>query len=359
MTRTPDRQEILATVAHAQRGGARLAEAARIAGISERTLRRWRAAEARGSGDDQRVHATRPRPSNALSEQERQAILDVCNSAEFASKTPMEIVPELADRGVYLGSERTIYRVLQDHNQQHRRGRARAPQPRREPATYRADAINQVWVWDITWLPGVIRGLYYRFYIIMDLYSRKIIASEVWETENAQHSETLIRRAVYAEGGLPENNPVLHGDNGSPLKAGTVQMLMHQLGIKPSYSRPRVSNDNAFAEAFFRTAKYHPSLDIRNGFDSLEAARQWADGFVQWYNQQHKHSALGFVTPQQKHAGEDEAILAKRRAVYEAKRANRPERWINGKCRNWHATEFTTLNPVSPREYEKNLKKSA
>jgi putative transposase len=358
MTRTPDRQHISNLVEHARSAGARLADTAEALGISERTLRRWRAAEAAGNSDDQRVHAVRPKPANALSEQERQAILDVCHQPEFASRTPMEIVPELADRGEYLGSERTFYRVLRAHRQLARRGRARAPKPRRPPATHCARAPGEVWVWDITWLPAAVRGTYYRFYMIMDLYSRKIIASEVWESENAENSQTLIQRAVLAEQLVPVKTPVLHGDNGSPLKAGTVQLLMQNLGITPSHSRPRVSNDNAHAEAFFRTAKYHPTLNPE-GFDSLDAARCWVHEFVQWYNTEHKHSAIGFVTPEQKHRGEDVSILAHRSVVYEAKRAEHPERWIKGKCRPWKPVVFTTLNPVSPREHERDLKKSA
>ena len=355
MTRTPDRQSILAQVEQAQAAGIRLEDIAKSLAISARTLRRWRITP---DADDQRVYAIRPEPANALTAQQRQAILNVCNQSEFASKTPAEIVPELADRGEYLGSERTYYRVLRAHRQLTRRGLARAPQSKRPPATHRATAPCEVWVWDITWLMGPVRGIYYRFYIIMDLFSRKIVASEVWANENAENSEALIHRAALSEQLASGKKPILHGDNGAPLKAGTVLALMHTLGIKPSHSRPRVSNDNAHAEALFRTAKYHPSLDP-NGFDSLKSARQWACEFVRWYNTEHKHSAIGFVTPEQKHNGEDEAILTQRREVYERARAEHPERWIKGQCRKWQAVTSTCLNPISPRNIEKELKKSA
>ena len=194
------------------------------------------------------------------------------------------------------------------------RGKARAPRKSTHPTTHVATGPNQVWVWDITWLPSQVKGIYYHFQILMDLYSRKIVAQEVWEQENAENSTRLLERAVFRES-IPSRDPlVLHGDNGSALQCGTVHALCQKLGIAPSHSRPRVSNDNAHAEALFRNAKYHPSLPP-DGFASLEASRQWALSFTTWYNQEHRHSKIGWVTPDEKHRQEDVELLRKRREV--------------------------------------------
>lgn len=192
----------------------------------------------------------------------------------------------------------------------------------------------------------------------MDLNSRKIIANEVWEEENAEHSKTLLNRSALRENIAQQSTPlILHGDNGSPIKAGTVQATMLQLGITPSYSRPRVSNDNAHAEALFRTAKYHPTLP--EAFKDLEEARAWSQQFVDWYNNEHLHSALKFITPAQKHAGEDIKIQATRNRVYHEAREKNPARWIQKKTRDWTSTTETSLNPIDLRKVEKHQKKVA
>jgi transposase InsO family protein len=337
--------------------GARQSRCAEVLGLSERTLQRWRRNDE--EEPDGRTRAVRPVPGNALSEEERAEVLRQCNRPENASKPPAQIVVELADQGIYLASESTFYRILRSEGQQHHRGRARAPRARKPRPTHRADAPNEVWCWDITWLPSHVAGLFFKLYLILDLFSRKIVASEVWAEENAEHSQTLLRRAALAENLAAVDHPVvLHGDNGSPLKAGTVYATMHALGFSPSHSRPRVSNDNPHAEALFRTAKYHPSLPAQ-GFADLDEARRWAASFVHAYNHLHRHSALRFVTPAQKHAGEDKAILARRKALYENARRHRPERWVRNATRNWTPVTFTTLNPIDPKELEPLLKKSA
>ena len=338
--------------------GARQSKCAETLGLSFRTLKRWRAA-AHDNRPDGRPTAKRPTPRNALTDEERAEILRQCNLPGNASKPPAQIVAELADTGLYIASEASFYRVLKDARQQHHRGRARAPKQHAPKTTHTAHAPNQVWCWDITWLPSTVLGRFFKLYIILDLFSRKIIAAEVWEQENAEHSQALLRRACLAENIAAQTAPlVLHGDNGSPLKAATVLALMHQLGITPSHSRPRVSNDNPHAEAFFRTSKYHPSLPP-NGFASLEEARTWANRLIQWYNHQHRHSSLRFVTPAQKHAAEDIILLAKRKALYEAKRTENPGRWIQLRTRNWEPVSTTTLNPLSNQKLEKNLKNAA
>jgi len=306
---------------------------------------------------DRRLLSKKQPPPNQLSEAEELEILRICNLPENASKPPAQIVPMLADQGLYIASESTFYRVLKKHKQLSHRGRARAPKKRKK-STHTARQPNKVWVWDITYLPSKISGIYYKLYFIMDLYSRKIIASEAWCEENAEHSKELLKRAALSEATQLNQAPlVLHGDNGSPLKAGTVLSTMEQLGITPSHSRPRVSNDNPHAEALFRTAKYHPSLPDK--FNSLDEARLWADRFVKWYNFEHKHSALKFVTPDQKHQGEDIGILAKRKETYKKARDKKPTRWIQHKTRDWSPVAQTSLNPIDERKIEKSHKKAA
>jgi len=357
MTSGPDRLRTLELVDGAVASGAGRAAACRELGLAPRTLKRWRKAGA--CGGDGRPGADRPRPDHALTAGERERILKVCNEPEHASKPPGQIVPALADRGEYLGSESTFYRVLRADGQAARRGSARAPSPRRPPATHVAEAPGQVWVWDITWLMSLVTGMFWKLYIIMDLHSRKIVAWEVWPEENAEHAKELVERAALAEGIAAGGMPlVLHGDNGGPLKAATLRAKLMELGISPSHSRPRVSNDNAHAEALFRTVKYHPSIPAE-GFGTLEEARAWVMAFVAWYNHEHRHSALNHVTPHQKHTGEDATVLARRAETYEQARAENPRRWIRGRVRRFDPAGPTALNPLSPRDVERRLKRCA
>lgn len=358
MTSLSDRRQILMLVEKATGSGASLEGCARVLGLSARTLKRWEKGLQEGCGD-RRPIAIRPTPANALTEQEQAEIIEVMNSPEFASLPPSQVVPILADEGRYIGSESSCYRVMHKHKQVRHRGRARTPRRVAPKPTHVASRPNQVWVWDITWLPSPVAGRFYKLYAIMDLYSRKIIAEEVWEEENSDHSKEILRRAYLKENiGELKTPLILHGDNGSSLKAQTVQTLMYQLGIASSYSRPRVSNDNPHVEALFRTAKYHPSLPP-GSFTSIEAARQWAQSFTRWYNQEHHHSALRFVTPNQKHTGEDRKILHHRHLVYKRAQQQHPRRWIQKKPRNWSPIETTALNPIDLREIEKHLKKIA
>ena len=194
------------------------------------------------------------------------------------------------------------------------------------------------------YLPSTVRGQWFFLYLILDVFSRKIVGHNVQEADAAEHAAHLVKRTALAEGiALNEHRLVLHGDNGSTLKATTVLAMLHWLGIDPSYSRPRVSNDNAHAESVFKTAKYRPEFPAE-GFDSVETARAWSAAFVHWYNDEHRHSGIGYVTPAQRHSGEDVEILEARQALYESKRAERPERW-SGSTRDWSRTNLVTLNP--------------
>ena len=283
-------------------------------------------------------------PRHALSQAERAQLLRVANEPRFAAVPPARIVPMLADEGIYLASESSFSRVLRAQGQSAHRGRAKAPRAVRPPTTHIATAPCAVWCWDMTYLPASVIGLWFHLYLILDLYSRKIVGWEVHDSDHAEHAAHLVRRTALAEGiAALSTKPVLHGDNGSTLKATSVLAMLHWLGVKPSYSRPRVSDDNAYAEALFRTAKYRPEFPTQ-GFADLEEARAWAAGFVHWYNVEHRHSGIRYVSPAQRHAGEDHAILAARHALYTKARERHPARW-SGTTRNWSPIGAVTLNP--------------
>jgi transposase InsO family protein len=334
---------VVAGIDAAHKAGARLAGACAVTGIDVRTLQRWRQ-----DGElhaDRRPEAEHPRPAHALSDVERAELLRVANEPRFADRPPARIVPMLADEGVYLASESSFHRVLRAEAQTAHRGRAKAPTPSRTPTTHTASRPGEVWCWDVTWLPSRVAGRWFYLYLILDLYSRKVVGHEVHAVENAEHAAHLVKRTALAEGvHTALTKPVLHGDNGAALKATTVLAMLHWLGIAPSYSRPRVSDDNAFVESLFRTAKYRPGFPV-DGFADLDAARRWAADFVHWYNHDHHHSALRFVAPAQRHTGEDHTLLLARTVLYEAARARHPRRWT-GATRNWTPIGPVTLNPA-------------
>ena len=338
-----DRQALAQDIQAAHSAGARLQAACGVAGIDLRTLQRWKARQGLTAGDG-RPRAVRPIPSHALSVEERAALVAVANEPRFASVAPARIVPMLADEGIYLGSESSMARALKAAGQSAHRGRAKAPKATRPPTTHIATAPGQVWCWDMTYLPTKVMGRWFYLYLILDLFSRKIVGAEVHESDDSDHAAHLVRRTALAESiAAWDTKPVLHGDNGSTLKATTVLTMLNWLGIKPSYSRPRVSDDNPFSEALFRTAKYRPEFPVQ-GFESLAQARAWAAEFVNWYNVDHRHSGIRYVSPEQRHSGQDQAILAARHAVYTQAKARHPARW-SGPTRDWSQIATVTLNP--------------
>ena len=196
------------------------------------------------------------------------------------------------------------------------RGRSEAPKHNR-PSTYSATAPNQVYMWDITYLNGPHKGMFYYLYLFSDLYDRSIVGWEVYEEESADYASSLIKRICLKQGRLTTEPLVLHSDNGSPMKGATMLATLYQLGITPSNSRPCVSNDNPYAESLFKTLKYRPDYQPK-GFETLEKAREWVSLFVKWYNHDHHHSGLNFLTPYQRRSGSSDKILSKRKEVYEA-----------------------------------------
>ena len=338
-----DRRIVVHNIVMAHSTGARLHLACEMAGIDVRTLQRWKSGQGLVQVDG-RPGAVRPVPAHALSPHERAQVLSVANESRFADMPPARIVPMLADEGVYVASESTFARVLRAHGQAERRGRAKAPRPARAPTTHIATAPRQVWCWDMTYLPATVVGQWFHLYLILDLYSRKVVGWEVHDSDDSIHAAHLVHRVALAEGiACVPTKPVLHGDNGATLKATTVLAMLYWLGVKPSYSRARVSDDNAYAEALFRTAKYRPEFPTQ-GFVDLAAARAWASHFVHWYNVDHRHSAIRYVSPSQRHDGDDHAILAGRHALYIEARARNPVRWARH-TRDWTPIGAVTLNP--------------
>jgi putative transposase len=281
-------------------------------------------------------------------------VLALCHEPAYASLPPGQIVPRLADQGKYLASEASFYRILREADEHRHRGRSRPPRPAAEPPRLVARAPNAVWTWDISWLPGPVKGLFFYLYLIVDLYSRKIVGWEVYECESPVYAAETVRRAVLAEQCV-DRPLVLPADNGSPMKGETLLETLYQLGIGTSYSRPRTSNDNPYSEALFRTCKYRPDYPAQ-GFASLDEARLWMQQFVQGYNHEHCHSGIRFLTPVQRHQGQDPAILAQRQAVYEQAKRRHPERWA-GPIRNWQPITEVWLNPSAEVINERSASK--
>jgi transposase InsO family protein len=331
---------IVAALNDAQNAGARLSAACQVVGISARTVQRWKH---HPDGDDRRC-GPRHRPGHALSVREETQLLAVMTSAEYGHLSPKQLVPALADDGRYLASESTMYRLRRRVGLRARRRPALRTDVARATVVHYAGRPNQVWSWDITYLPTVTRGRFFRLYLVMDVWSRRIVGWEVHDDERAERAARLIHR-ICDEGGIDPQGLVLHSDNGKPMRGNTMLATLQWLGIVPSFSRPHVCNDNPYSEALFRTLKHTPAYP-QLPFASRHAARQWVARFVTWYNTAHRHSAIRYVTPDQRHAGAEVAILAGRRALYERARQRRPQRWSRT-IRTWTPIATVVLNPES------------
>ena len=333
---------ILELIDEACHAGARLAPACRAIRLDPRTVQRWRARRRDGRPLDDERRGPRTTPGNALSSAERARLLAVVNSPEFRDLPPTCIVPLLADRGRYLGSESTVYRILRQEKQLTHRGPSR-PRTRRRPSEHVATGPGQVWSWDITYLRGPVRGRFLQLYLVVDVWSRMIVAAEVHTAEDDAIAARMIDDAARRHG-IGPGELVLHADNGNAMRGSTMLATLQNLGVMPSFSRPRCSNDNPFSESLFGTMKGLPAYPADGRFESDETAHAWVDAFVHWYNHVHLHSAIRFVTPTDRHFGRDVAVLEARHAVYRAARARRPERWA-GETRDWSPPRIVRLNP--------------
>lgn len=338
MTSPAARVEIIAMINQAVAEGARHSRACLIVGLSLRTVQRWKLGGVDVDGRSTRIQ----KPLNSLTKAERERILTIANSVEFGQLPPSQIVPRLADQGIYVASESTFYRVLRDANQVKHRQAARPAQERSKPRAICATAPNQLYSWDITYLPSGVKGIYFYLYMFIDIYSRKVVGWQVYRDENSDLAAAILRDICALEKIRPDQ-VILHSDNGSPMKGATMLATLQALGVMPSFSRPAVSNDNPYSESLFKTLKYRPDYPGK-AFADISHARGWVTKFVSWYNHEHRHSTIRFVTPAQRHAGLDNALLAGRTAVYVTARAVHPLRWT-GPLRNWSPVKEVHLNP--------------
>jgi putative transposase len=331
-----DRKSAMTLIEEASKNGARKYKACELLGVTLRTVQRWQ-----DTGEmDQRKGAGRV-VGNKLTSKERELILSTVNSHEYCDLPPCQIVPRLADKGVYIASESTIYRILREEKQLAHRGLSK-PAKHKKPEQRKACGANQLWSWDITYLPSRVRGIYYYLYMIMDVYSRKIVGWSIHHEQSADHAAHLIKQSCFDEG-IERNQVTLHSDNGTPMKGSTMLAMLETLGVTPSFSRPSVSDDNPFSEALFKTLKYRPNFPITDKFGTIFDARSWVIKFSAWYNDAHMHSGLKFITPNQRHVGNDKVIMKNRHNVYIKAKEKHPERWAKS-TRNWQLPPVVTLN---------------
>jgi putative transposase len=329
---------IMQLIDEAVENGARREKATALLGLSARAIARWRT---EGGGDDRRQGPKAP-PAHKLTPEERAQVLAAANSAEFRNLSPRQIVPNLADRNEYIASESTFYRVLQEEGQLAHRQHTR-PKRRHRPKEHVARGPNEVWSWDITYLRSPVRGVFFYLYLIVDVWSRKIVGWSLRHEESAEYARDLVQQAIEGEEADPKKL-VLHADNGGPMKGSTLLATLQRLGVVTSFSRPGVSDDNPFSEALFRTMKYHPGYP-RKPFQSFVEALQWVEGFVRWYNDNHLHSAIRYVTPSDRHSGRERPLLANRHDVYTQAKRRTPRRWTR-RTRNWTPVGAVYLNPI-------------
>jgi putative transposase len=266
----------------------------------------------------------RPVPVRALNPAERQQVLDVLHSNHFMDKAPTEVYNALLDEGTYICSVRTMYRILEEkHEIRERRNQLR--HPRYEKPQLRATAPNQVWTWDITKLLGPIKFVYFYLYVMIDLFSRYVVGWMAAGRESAVLAQRLIRETT-VKYEIEPGRLSIHADRGGPMTALTTAQLMATLGVQPSYSRPHVSNDNPFSEAHFKTIKYRPDFPLR--FGSMEHVLEHFNSFFEWYNNEHHHSGIAFLTPADVHFHRATNVISQRQVVLDRAHQLHPERFV-------------------------------
>lgn len=340
LTSFEDRKNILELIAEAVLAGCRSYRACAAFDLEERTIQRWKLS----SSDQRRGPLTVP--ANKITEAEKDLIIKTSVSAVFVNLSPHQIVPRLADDGIYIASESTFYRVLKAEKLSAHRGLSK-PRLVERPKAYEANRPNQIYSWDITYLQSSVRGQFYYLYLFLDLFSRKIVGWSIHDNQDMDLSALLLTEICKKEK-INKHQIIVHADNGGPMKGATMLATMQRLGIVPSFSRPSVSNDNPFSESLFKTLKYCPMYPSRP-FENIEAAIVWMQKFVNWYNTEHMHSGINFVTPESKHEGKDIEILKNRAEIYEAAKARNPNRW-SGETRNWDAVTAVKLNPLKEKD---------
>jgi putative transposase len=268
----------------------------------------------------------RPTPERALSQAEKAAVRQELNSERFWDSSPRQVYATLLDEGTYLCHWRTMYRILDEHSEVRER-RHQLQHPSYTKPELLATGPNQLWSWDITKLKGPAKWTYYYLYVILDIFSRYVVGWMIAERETANLAQELIAATCTKQGIQPEQL-TLHADRGSSMRSKSLALLLADLGVTKTHSRPYVCNDNPYSEAQFKTMKYRP--DYPDRFGSLADARSWARPFFEWYNHEHRHSGLGLMTPAPVHYGQAQAVYQQRQRVLQAAYAAHPERFVRG-----------------------------
>lgn len=272
------------------------------------------------------VSAQRPLPAAALSMQERDQVRQTLNSDRFADQAPRQVYASLLDEGTYLCHWRTMYRVLAAYDEVRERRNLLSHPVYHKPELL-ATAPNQVWSWDITRMRGPGKWTCFYLYVLLDIYSRCVVGWMIAEHESASLAKDLVETACTRQR-VQRDQLVLHADNGGPMRAKSLALLLDELGVSASHSRPHTSDDNPFSEAQFKTMKYRPNYP--NRFGSIQDARAWARKFFAWYNEEHYHTGLNLLTPASVHDGQAQAICQQRQLVLRAAYAAHPERFSKG-----------------------------
>jgi len=339
LTEMKERQRILKLFDEAIQSGARKSTVCGILDISTRTIKRWS-----DSPDGDNRSSVKKEPANKMSEKEEEQIVSICCGERFRNTAPNEIVAILSEEGTYIASESTMYRVLRKRGLLKHRTESKPGTKSKKPEELKATGPNQVLSWDITYLKTMIKGQFYYLYLFEDIWSRLIAAWDVHSYESGDLASEIIKeleRKRCLEG------VHLHSDNGSPMKSATMLATLQKLGVAPSFSRPQVSNDNPYSESLFRTLKYN--VGYPKSFETIEEAREWVSKFVNWYNNEHRHSRIKYVTPMQRHTGKDKDILEKRKRTYEEAQMRNPNRWSRN-IRNWDHIDTVYLNPADVQQ---------
>lgn len=326
-------------------------EAAKIAGVGRACraiewsrARFYRLTKPASTAPKGAAPAPRPRPPRSLSPAQREQVLDQLNSERFLDCSPRQVWATLLDEGEYLCSWRTMYRLLRD-NQALKERRDVRRHPKYTRPELAASGPNQVWTWDITYLKGAVRGQFHYLYVVVDIYSRLVVGWLLADEESGELGSRLLEQS-YVKQGVKRAQLTVHADRGAPMKSKSVQTLLCDLAVEPSHSRPRVSNDNPFSEAGFKTLKYSPGFPAR--FESFAAAKAFLGAYFAWYNEVHYHTGIALLTPAQVHYGECGAVLAKRQATLDGAYARTPARFYRRPCVDVLAETVYINRPCEP-----------
>ncbi len=337
-----DRVKAINLITDATTRGARKYKACELLGVSIRTIERWQ----NNNLEDKRKGAKQTQ-TNKLTEVEKTMILVTVNCAEYRDLPPCQIVPRLADQGIYIGSESTIYQILREQKQLIHRLKNKT----RKHIKQHLVKLDRPMKYEVGTSPICL----HRYEVFFSIFTLswiflvgKIVGWSIHENQSSGHAAKLVRQACLDEN-VDKLQVTLHADNGKPMKGATMMEMLKTLGVIPSFSRPSVSDDNPYSEALFKTLKYHPKYPAAKKFTSIIDATGWVIEFVDWYNNYHLHSSLNFISPSQRHNGDGKAILERRCQLYQQAKRAHPERWSR-QTRNWSLPDIVTLNPQRKTE---------